>query len=383
MGRIYLPFEDPNRGMVPTFGPVLPGTPHPTIVGNPHLRSGPFVALPGYGMEAAEAVTNMMVDPDFPDLTNWVAWNTPTTREVGAQFAMDQGEFFGGLHIIGDAVSDGARGDNVNVGTETDYVGSAWIYTISGQMGVDFYESGGTPASHKISSTELNKWVRREIAFTTLGAATTITPYCGTLVGAGAGEGYFWMPQFETGTYAKPARVGAQPASCIYVPSPISETQTPWSIACVLTPDWDYTDGSNWGRVWTLYEDSNNILYLYYRSDMDKWTLQTKATSSAEIYSAVSAHSRGDKIQLVVTSDGYNAYLYTNGIQTGPLVIKSAQPTNLIIGAGTTAAGNAFNGVVDDFAVIEGAAIPEFRVQELYRASLRGVPLHGVLESLS
>ncbi|GAG33775.1 unnamed protein product, partial [marine sediment metagenome] len=89
-------------------------------------------------------------------------------------------------------------------------------------------------------------------------------------------------------------------------------------------------------------------------------------------------HVRGDKIHLVATCDGYNAYLYVNGVQAGPLVMKSVQPVNLVVGGSTW-----FNGVIDDFAFLVGAAIPEFRVQELYRASLRGVPAHGILDQLA
>ena len=145
MPRIYLPFENPNRGGVPTFGPLLPGTPHPTIVGNPHLRGGPFVGLPGYGLECAEAVTNMLVDPQFADVANWPALNSPVTREVGPQFAMDQGAFFGGLHILSDAQNEGAY-QNVTLTDATGYTGSVWAYVLSGTLQL-FIDRGTGEAS--------------------------------------------------------------------------------------------------------------------------------------------------------------------------------------------------------------------------------------------
>lgn len=376
MGRIYLPFEDPNRGMVPTFGPILPGTPHPTLVGNPHLRGGPFVALPGYGMEAAEAATNLALDPDFPDLTNWADYGAIEAgeREVGPQFAMDQGEFLGGLHISAGGDAEGVQ-QSVTLSDATDYVWSVWVFTITGTMRL----RADIGASEVVEdSTKTGEWERLVKAATTDGTACRIILHRASEGAAG----YFWMPQLEIGTYATPSRVGAQPASVVYVPSPISETQTPWSIVALVTPDWDYDTGSDiW--VFTLYEDATNYVALYYRVSVDAWRFLSIATSATDANSATSAHSRGDKIHLVITCDGYNGYLYVNGIQTGPLVMKSVQPTSLVVGAWKPDASAAFNGVVDDFAFIEGAAIPEFRVQELYRASLRGVPLHGVLESLS
>ncbi|GAG46399.1 unnamed protein product, partial [marine sediment metagenome] len=226
MGRIYYPFED--AALRPTFAPLLPGTPHPTIVGNPHLRGGPFVGQPGSGMEAAEAGTNLVVDPQFSDVANWPAWATPTTREVGPQFAMDQGEFLGGLHIASDAAGEGAH-QLFTIVDATDYAPSVWAYVISGRLRL--FCSKGDSTYQNVSSTKIKQWERLEMTFTSTGVGGEI--YLGTI--DGAAEGWYWMPQWETGTYAKPARVGAQPASRIHVLSPIAETQTPWSIACVVT----------------------------------------------------------------------------------------------------------------------------------------------------
>lgn len=375
---IYLPFEDPNRGFIPHLGGILPGTPPPTIVGNPHLRGGSFVGLPGYGVECAEAATNLLTDPYFPTLDNWddLNFDNGETAAVGPQYAMDQDEFFYGLYIDVDNDEEGQSQD-VTISDATEYTASVWVYVISGTLELEV-DKGDTTMESIGTYATTGQWSRIVGTFTSTGTDCVFRLQSS----GGAAEGYFWMPQLEEAAYETPSRVGAQPASCIYVPSPVSDAQTRWSIVCVVSPDWDHDAASGiTRRVWNLFEDADSFVEVRYNESDDKWYLVSSESTESNTSSSASTHSRLDNIHIVVTCDGYNAYLYINATKSSALAIKAVNAiTNFIIGAGTTAGANAFNGIIDDIALIEGTAIPEFRVKELYRQFKQSIPLHGLTD---
>ena len=379
---MYMPFEDPNLSNAPSFRPIVPGFEPVTITGNPQFRGGPFVAVPGYGIEITPGSINMLASVDFPSTASWdVIGSLNATLEVGSQFAMDQGEYLKGIRVRAGDTNSGVSQTVTLVSAQT-YTPTAWVKTTLGSVKLVMDKGDGTNVTVD-TSVNLNIWERLGVSFASHWfAATGVTGVFQVLSADGTTAFNVWMPQVERTKIPKPARVGVQPASAISVSSPISESQTAWSVMCVVTPDFVVGNITAPFSVWSLTEGVDDKISLQYGTD-DKWTLVSRVGGDdTTTTSVISTHNDGDKIHLAVTCDGLNAYLYVNGTQSAALAIGSVQPTTWTIGIADFPE-TLFHGVIDELIFVVGATVPEFRVKEISRRVKLGIPLHGLVDTLS